>query len=68
VRVTADKVKDPARVDHFRIEIDCPVGLSDQHRAGVERAVQHCLIHNTLLHPPHMEIVVKEPVAEAVKG
>ena len=69
VRVTADKVKDPARVDHFRIEIDCPVGLSDQHRAGVERAVQHCLIHNTLLHPPHMAIVVKEPVAEeVVKG
>jgi hypothetical protein len=35
----------------------------------VERAVQHCLIHNTLLHPPHMAIVVKEPVAEeVVKG
>src|SRR6266567_6743463 len=29
VRVTAEKVKDPARVDHFRIEIDSPVGLSD---------------------------------------
>src|SRR5438445_5786746 len=41
VRVTADKVKDPARMDHFRIEIDSPVGLSDQHRAGVEGAVQH---------------------------
>ena len=64
VRVTADKVKDPtARIDHFRIEIETPVGLSEQHRAGVERAVQHCLIHNTLLHPPKIEIALKELTA-----
>ena len=69
VRVTAEKLKDPARIDNFRIEIDTPLELTDQHRAGVERSVQHCLIHNTLLHPPHMEIVVKEAVAEeVVKG
>jgi putative redox protein len=66
VRVTAEKLKDPARVDHFRIEIESPVGLSDQHRTGVERSVQHCLIHNTLLHPPQMEIAVTMPMAEEV--
>jgi putative redox protein len=64
VRVTADKVKDPtARIDHFRIEIETPVELSEHHRAGVERAVQHCLIHNTLLHPPKIEIALKELAA-----
>jgi uncharacterized OsmC-like protein len=61
VRVTADKIKEPApRIDNFRIEIDTPVDLSDQHRAGVERAVHHCLIHNTLLHPPHISIDIRE--------
>jgi len=59
VRVTAEKVKDPARVENFRIEIEAPVELSEQHRTGVERAVHHCLIHNTLLHPPKIEIEVK---------
>src|ERR1700739_353207 len=61
VLVTADKVKDPvARIDNFRIEIETPLELSDQHRAGVERPVPHGLIHNTLLHPPQISIDIKE--------
>jgi len=61
VRVSADKVKDPvARIDNIRIEIETPLDLPDQHRAGVERAVHHCLIHNTLLHPPKIAIEIKE--------
>ena len=65
VRVTADQVKDPARVDNFRIEIETPIELTEQHRAGVERAVHHCLIHNTLLQPPKIRIVVKQAIAAA---
>jgi putative redox protein len=68
VRVTADKAKDPARIDNFRIEIETAIELSDQHRAGVERAVHHCLIHNTLMHPPQMRIDVKPSVAAALRG
>lgn len=61
VRVVADKVKDPVpRIENFRIEIETPIDLSDQHRAGVERAVHHCLIHNTLLQPPQISIDIKE--------
>jgi uncharacterized OsmC-like protein len=59
VRVHADKLKNPARMDNFRIDIDVPVGLPEQHKAGVEEAVHHCLIHNTLLHPPQISIAVK---------
>src|SRR5215471_16032616 len=58
VRVTAEKVKDPARIENFRIEVDVEGDLTDQHRAGVEEAVHHCLIHNTLLYPPKIEITV----------
>jgi putative redox protein len=61
VRITADKIKDPvARIDNFRVEIETRVELTDQHRAGVERAVHHCLIHNTLLHPPNIAIEIKD--------
>jgi uncharacterized OsmC-like protein len=70
VRVLADKVKEPVpRIDNFRIEIETPVDLSEQHRAGVERAVHHCLIHNTLLHPPQISIDIKEhAVSSDIKG
>lgn len=62
VRITADKVKDPARIDHFQVEVESPVELSKQHRDGVESAVHHCLIHNTLLHPPQIAIEIREKV------
>jgi len=64
VDVTADKVPNPARVDNFQIEVSVPVELSDEHRAGVEQAVHHCLIHNTLLHPPKIAFTIKEAVGE----
>src|SRR5215472_441484 len=66
VRVLADKAKDPARLDNFRIEVETPLDLSPQHREGVERAVHHCLIHNTLLHPPTIAIEIKEPAVKLV--
>jgi putative redox protein len=59
VRVGADKVKGPPRLDNFRIEVDVHSDLSAAHQAGVERAVHKCLIHNTLLNPPKIELHVK---------
>jgi|SRR5271166_4626905 len=61
VRVSAEKLKDPARMDNFRIELDVPADLSPRHREGLEQAVHHCLIHNTLLHPPAITIDIKSP-------
>ena len=66
VRVTAEKLKDPARLDNFRIQVESPLALTDQQRAGVEDAVHHCLIHNTLLHPPSMVIEINSPVEASV--
>jgi uncharacterized OsmC-like protein len=58
VRVSADKVKDPARMDNFRIEVEVPLAFSEQHRNGIQEAINHCLIHNTLLHPPKITLEV----------
>ena len=62
IRVTADKVKDPTRMENFRIEVEIPLPCSDQHRNGIEEAIHHCLIHATLLHPPKIALEVKTPV------
>jgi putative redox protein len=58
IRVTADKLKEPARMDDFHIEVEVPSYLSEEHGKGVEEAVGHCLIHNTLLHPPKITLQV----------
>jgi putative redox protein len=62
VRVTADKVKNPARMDNFRIEVEIPSAFSEQHRNGIEEAIHQCLIHNTLLHPPKIALEVRTAV------
>src|SRR6476619_7581817 len=49
VRVTGEKVKQPARLGSFRIEVIVP-GVALEHEQGILRAVKACLIHNTLLH------------------
>jgi len=67
VRVTAKKVKDPvARMTNFVIEVDAPVDLTSEQLKGVEEAVEHCLVHNTLLCPPKISLKVAS-LAAAVK-
>ena len=63
VRVSAEKAANPARLSDFRIQIEVPSAFGDEHRVGVERAVRHCLIHNTLLNPPCISLEVKAALA-----
>jgi putative redox protein len=62
VRVTGEKVKGPLRLDSFKIEIDVAGELSDDQLKGVEEAVHRCLIHQTLLHPPKVDVEIKAAV------
>jgi len=59
VRVSAGKATDPPRLEDFKIELILPVDVSEEDRAGVLDSVRHCLIHNTLLHPPRMSVELK---------
>jgi uncharacterized OsmC-like protein len=63
VKVDAGKALQPTRMDNFRILVDAP-GLDDpRHREGIVRAVKNCLVHNTMLHAPSMEVVLAADVA-----
>ena len=66
VRVTAEKLKDPVRIDNFHIEIETTAALTEQHRGGVENAANHCLIHNTLLHAPSIMVEIAHRVPTAL--
>jgi uncharacterized OsmC-like protein len=59
VRVNAEKAAQPARLASFRIEVMVSA-LDDRHQEGILRAVKACLIHNTLLGTPHIEIAVNQ--------
>ena len=59
VRVTAAKATGPARLENFKIDLRLPVLVGDEHRKAVEEAVHHCLVHNTLLHPPTITIDIE---------
>jgi len=63
VKVVADKVMNPPRIDNIRIEVELPKALEERDREGVDRAVHRCLIHNTLMNPPKVEIAVHAPAA-----
>ena len=57
VRVNAKKAAQPARLAAFHIDVTAP-GLDERHQAGILRAVKACLIHNTLLGGPSIEVAV----------
>jgi putative redox protein len=63
VNVAAEKLMQPARLGNFRIHVACPAALSAEQTEGLRRSVHHCLIHNTLLSLPRIEIelAVGEP-------
>jgi uncharacterized OsmC-like protein len=65
VTVTAEKLKQPARLGNFRVHVVCPVSLTEDQNEGLMRSVHHCLVHNTLLTPPEIqvELTVAEPAA-----
>jgi putative redox protein len=63
VRVSAEKRAQPARLASFQIHVEIP-SLDGRHQAGVLRAVKACLIHNTLLGSPSIELAVHAGVFE----
>jgi putative redox protein len=65
IRVSAEKATQPARLGKFQIEVTAPE-LDAQHQAGILRAVKACLIHNTLLNAPAIDVTLGTPVATTV--
>jgi uncharacterized OsmC-like protein len=66
VKVIGEKGDKPVRFVSLTVAIVAP-SLNKHHRDGILRAVESCLIHNTLAHPPSVDIkVVASSVPELV--
>jgi putative redox protein len=57
VRVSAEKATQPARLASFVVEVEAP-DIDPKHHDGLLRAVNACLIHNTLSHTPAFDLHV----------
>jgi uncharacterized OsmC-like protein len=68
VTVTAEKLKQPARLGNFQIRVVCPVPLTEEQMMGMTRSVHHCLVHNTLLSIPEIAIEISAAEAAAIAG
>ena len=59
VTVDAEKLRDPARLGNFTIQVKSPVPLNEEQTQAMERAVHRCLIHQTMLQVPHIDIHIQ---------
>jgi putative redox protein len=64
IRVGAEKELRPARLARFHVDVEAP-GLPVEHEAGMLRAVNACLIKNTLAQPPMIETMINAGAAVA---
>ena len=59
VTVAAEKLRGPARLGNFTIRVQTPVPLDEEHARAIERSVHRCLIHQTMLQVPQIDIEVQ---------
>lgn len=51
--------ENPHRVGTITVRVDAP-GLPDALRPAFERVIEHCTVHNTLVHPPAITLEVAD--------
>ena len=64
IRASALKGDKPARMVSITLDVNAP-GLNKRHRDGILRAVDSCLLKNTLHLPPHVEVHVGPSAVES---
>lgn len=64
IRVRADTLKNPGRLDNFVVEVDAPA-VSAEHLDALRAEVLHCTVHNTLTHPPAIQLDLRLAVQAA---
>ncbi|MEO6701692.1 MAG: OsmC family protein [Jatrophihabitantaceae bacterium] len=52
----------PAHVTDLKVELTLPASMPAARRDALLAVASHCTVHNTLLAPPEVEIVLADPV------
>jgi len=54
------RAENPTRIGEIRAKLLLPNEVPERYRDGILRSAASCLIHNTLIHPPRIEIALAE--------
>jgi putative redox protein len=65
IRLSAAKGEKLVRITTLRLDVIAP-GLNQRHRDGILRAVDACLLKNTLIAPPRIEVRVVASAGQAI--
>jgi putative redox protein len=60
VEVRWETAKSPGRIGRFDVRVILPAELPQEYRTAIERAVRSCPVHNTLTHPPEIDVQLVE--------
>lgn len=58
VYLTPELADDPKRVGNIVIDVELPDGVPENRKGAVQRVAQGCLVHETLLRPPPVDIEI----------
>ena len=59
VQISSKTATNPSRIGKILFEVEMPAKLTQEQREGILAAAKTCYLHNTLLNPPEMNIVLK---------
>jgi uncharacterized OsmC-like protein len=68
VTVTAEKLKQPARLGNFHVQVVCAASLTEDQTEALMHSVHHCLVHNTLLTPPEIDVELVTAIIAVAHG
>ncbi len=61
IEVRGEILPNPARIGKISLDLNVPLSLDEKHFQALLRTVSHCTIHNTLTHPPEIQVRIQTP-------
>jgi putative redox protein len=65
VHVQGEIMPHPGRIGRIVIQVLLPIDLEPDRLDALLRTATHCTIHNTLTHPPEIDVQIQTPVTTA---
>jgi len=57
--ISWDYLEDPYRIGNISINLNLPADLEHKICVALEKVTRSCTVHNTLTHPPEIDVAVK---------